>query len=56
MAIQITTDGKILPMKDHPTLLELHEAVGGYIEYVPITEWAKELTGHFICTAMTKEN
>ena len=46
MAIQITTDGKILPMKDRPTLAELHEAVGGYIEYVPITEWAKELTGH----------
>ena len=33
MAIQITTDGKILPMKDRPTLAELHEAVGeNYIE------------------------
>ena len=46
MAIQITTDGKIVKMKDRPTLAELHEAVGGYIEYVPITEWAKQLTGH----------
>ena len=46
MAIQITTDGKMVQMKDRPTLAELHEAVGGYIEYVPITEWAKQLTGH----------
>jgi hypothetical protein len=49
MAIQITTDGKIVKMKARPTLAELHEAVGGYIEYVPIMEWAKRLTG---CTHM----
>ena len=46
MAIQITTDGQIIPMLDRPTLEELHEAVGGYIEYVPITAEAKVLTGH----------
>jgi len=56
MALKITTDGKIIDMGCRPTLEQLQDAVGGYIEYVPLNDQTIAITGHthMYCNEMGK--
>jgi len=46
MALLITTDGEIIDIGCRPSLAQLQDAVGGYIEYVPLSDEALAITGH----------
>lgn len=45
MAQQLTIEGEMKDMGHNPTLDEMQAAVGGWIEYVPLTPEAVQATG-----------